>query len=563
MAEAAQALDPTRIDSWKNPLAPATEKPALEPAAKPEAKPEVKPEPPAEKINVPALIGKIGKGAEEAGEKVRVLDAEAMKLTPPTPKNVPQSAAPLTSPVEIWGSAAMILAGIGSLMTRRPMVTALNAASNVLDAYKAKDMEAANRAFKVWEAENHNATQTFNFQQQAYKAALGDIDTKKEEALKTGAAKDKAAEARVKALMTAFEDVGGIAAYNEGGLPGFARHQEAQKAQLTKQTAAADKIVQQQKVVEAMRSPEFLEAKAAGDKARMLEIMAETGDPRFTAEWAKSMGLPKGRPALEPDQIESMAKMISEYQMAPPGQFAMRQPGWVQALTRAKELNPEFKPSRYQIVQKAQANLLGKDGATIRSLDVLKQHLDYFSDLIKELPNVSDVRAVNSVVNNISKRFGYPEVSNFEAARELIIKEIVKAVSGAGVGAVFDREGAKQALETAQTQDQLEGVVKTVKNLVGGQIVGLVNQYRQYIEPENLGISPDVMKFYGIKPSTDKAREKEPGVRTEEPKAEGGKAKTTVARPAYDEFMEKAREKNPGVSDADLTAFYNRKYGAP
>jgi len=469
MAEAAQALDPTGIDAWKNPLAPAAEKPALESTTKPEAKPEMKPEPPAEKIDVPSLIGKIGKGAEEAGEKVRALDAEAMKLTPPTPKSVPQSAAPLTSPVEIWGSAAMILAGIGSLMTRRPMVTALNAASNVLDAYKAKDLEAANRAFKVWEAENHNATQAFNFQQQAYKAALGDIHTKKEEALKTGAAKDKAVEARVKALMTAFEDVGGIAAYNEGGLPGFARFQEAQRAQLTKQSAATENILMRQRVLQLQQTDEYKAASTA-EKLRMKD---EAGDPGAhkirLAEQAKEVSRASADEVSDADYKTAQALAVyAEDEKNIPLKDGKR----TRAENIARELNPAWLPGNARNAAMARNSWTDPKGAgfkQISSFATVTQHLATADSLIDDLNNNPNFPLFNKVAQSLGFHVGATAKSNMDVARHIIGTEIVKATAGVP-GGVTERVEAANILSAARTPPQLYEAVEVVRELIGGRM---------------------------------------------------------------------------------------------
>jgi hypothetical protein len=44
------------------------------------------------------------------------------------------------------------------------------------------------------------------------------------------------------------------------------------------------------------------------------------------------------------------------------------------------------------------------------------------------------------------------------------------------------------------------------------------------------------------------------------PGAGGATTPPPAAKPSLQQFLEKARAANPGVSDADLTAYYNNTY---
>ena len=100
----------------------------------------------------------------------------------------------------------MIFAGLGSMLSRRHMTTALNAATAVMNSFKANDTAATEQAYKVWQAETQNALQVADFQSKAYNAAMGNILRREGQAEKEGVARDKTAEARVKALSYAFSD---------------------------------------------------------------------------------------------------------------------------------------------------------------------------------------------------------------------------------------------------------------------------------------------------------------------------------------------------------------------
>ena len=93
----------------------------------------------------------------------------------PVPKAPDLPKAPQTTPtdfMQMFGSAAMGLAGLGSLMTRRPLTNALNAGAAVMQAYHKNDMVAAQQAFQQWEAETKHATQLHQFEMEAFHAVM-------------------------------------------------------------------------------------------------------------------------------------------------------------------------------------------------------------------------------------------------------------------------------------------------------------------------------------------------------------------------------------------------------
>lgn len=94
----------------------------------------------------------------------------------PTPPPTPKS----TDPKMVWGSSAMWLAGIASLMTRQPLTTAMNAAAATLNAYRKGDQDAANSAFQTWKISSDNALKAHDFEQETYRQAIGDLDKRTE-----------------------------------------------------------------------------------------------------------------------------------------------------------------------------------------------------------------------------------------------------------------------------------------------------------------------------------------------------------------------------------------------
>ena len=105
-------------------------------------------------------------------------------LKPPKMDDLPPMPQPQnTSPLQIWGSAAMAMAAIGSLLTRQPLTTALNSAAAVMKSYKQGDIETANAEFARWKVSTDNAIKIHNFQMEMYKSALQKASTDERTAL--------------------------------------------------------------------------------------------------------------------------------------------------------------------------------------------------------------------------------------------------------------------------------------------------------------------------------------------------------------------------------------------
>lgn len=151
---AATALQPTTPPT--GPLRPAAKAPTVAPKAAPGIDTS---ELDTDQAELDAKLKGIGQGVDA--------------LTPPKLDDMPKMPEPQgTSPVQVWGSLAMGLAAIGSLMTRQPLTTALNSAANVMNAYKKGDQETADAEFARWKVASENAIKLHNFEMEQYKAAL-------------------------------------------------------------------------------------------------------------------------------------------------------------------------------------------------------------------------------------------------------------------------------------------------------------------------------------------------------------------------------------------------------
>jgi len=114
-----------------------------------------------------------------------------------------------TSPIKAWSSAAMFVAALGSLLTRRPMTTAIQSAAAVLNAYGQKDASTFKDAMDVWKTNTANALKMQEFELQRYTQAIAKAGDNV-----------RGASSAVTSLMYAMKDEVGLQVYKTQGLDG-------------------------------------------------------------------------------------------------------------------------------------------------------------------------------------------------------------------------------------------------------------------------------------------------------------------------------------------------------
>lgn len=122
-------------------------------------------------------------------------------------------------------------------------------------------------------------------------------------------------------------------------------------------------------------------------------------------------------------------------------------------------------------------------------------HLGTMEKLADDLAN-SDTRVFNAAANAIGKQFGAAAPANFDAARQLVASEVIKAVVANG-GGVTERQEAAEQFARANSPAQLKGVINTYKELLGGQLSSLGQQYETGTGRKDFDkkLSPDTRKI--------------------------------------------------------------------
>ena len=117
----------------------------------------------------------------------------------------------------------------------------------------------------------------------------------------------------------------------------------------------------------------------------------------------------------------------------------------------------------------------GLEARRVTALNTAMEHLGTLDDLSKALQN-NDVRLLNTAGNAVAKQLGVAAPTNFNAAKQIVGAEIIKAIVNNG-GGVTDRREAADAINGAGSPAQLSGVISKYHQLLGGQLLSLKQQY--------------------------------------------------------------------------------------
>lgn len=374
-------------------------------------------------------------------------------LKPPDLQPVPQPTVAQTDPSKIWGSSAMLLAGLGGLLTRRPLVTAMNAASKVFQAYKQNDQEAAKQAFDSWKASNENALKLAEFQQKTYEEALKGIDSD-----------EKGALAKYTAAARAFQDETGAKMAEIHGVLGAQQHvTELKRLSIEAAKAQGDieeKNEQHQALMGARNAQkELQQARASKDPAKIAAAKQKLDDAMSDIH---TINAAYGKGGSGSGNFRSLpAAIANKYMQEHPD-------------ATAEDL-ANFSADYSARNKTVSAFDSGTQGNSIRSFNTAIFHLSTLNGLVDALKN-GDVTAANKLAQTVAQQTGKPAPTNFDAAKAIVGDEIVKAIVGGG-GALADRENAQNQINKAESPEQLRGVIQTYKELMGGQLRGLKKQY--------------------------------------------------------------------------------------
>lgn len=242
----------------------------------------------------PELLSERVKSAgTKRDETIARLEDERARIgsapTPQQPTEAPEYHP--TDPVKAWGSSAMFIAMFGSLLTRTPMTTALNAAASAMKAFHQRDMDEYNIQFKKWQVASTNAAKMYEYQVNAYNKIITEIDRREGLTEKQFADENRAAYTEAMSLAMSFKDEAMATMLQRYGVDGMRMFIRDQQNHIDKMQINAEKIEEGNERIQRRRELEqsdaWKEHEAAAKKGDMsalnwmIEQQTKIADPRY------------------------------------------------------------------------------------------------------------------------------------------------------------------------------------------------------------------------------------------------------------------------------------------
>lgn len=166
---------------------------------------------------------------------------------------------------------------------------------------------------------------------------------------------------------------------------------------------------------------------------------------------------------------------IGQYKVAPPNGMALRNPRMQYIMAQVATNYPDYDATQYNAKNRASvAFTTGKQGDALRSISTANAHLDQLGELAAGLNN-GDVQIINRVGNAYGVATGQPAPVVFNAVKNVVGQEVVKAIV-AGGGSSGERDEAAKAFSDANSPQQLQQVIAHYRQIMGAQKTNLLAQ---------------------------------------------------------------------------------------
>ena len=118
----------------------------------------------------------------------------------------------------------------------------------------------------------------------------------------------------------------------------------------------------------------------------------------------------------------------------------------------------------------------GPEGRNLIALTTTADHLPLFRQFAAALQN-GNTPVANSLLNEIQRQTGHPEITDFNLARDFLADEVARVLVPGGAGSAADREQMKARLEASMSEAQLASGADTATAFIKGKLEALRQQY--------------------------------------------------------------------------------------
>lgn len=417
------------------------------------------------------------RGEEIGAREVAAIDAGARERNrfmmqpiraPRQPNLMPIPPAPKeeTSNVfDVFKNPAIVLATLGSIFTRTPLMAAMKAATGAMEGYRAGERERVELERAKWKDDMDRALRNNQLELEKYNAAFRATELSVQER-----------SARLQAIAAGTQDEVMKAAVASGNLN---RVWEVIKGREAAQLKLLEIKSQEDRRVEALPpSTKIFNSYITKYRA---EHDGQDPPPEEQQKFAQNMKL-SNNVALQKFLEENPEATATEIQ-----NFLQqsRPPRSASAMAVQKFLQENPDATAEQLVQfnahlgtvaKAERDFgTGPQSKLVNSLNVGISHAEMLRSLAAALQG-GDIPRFRAVAQQWAKETGNAAPTNFETAIRFVGPEIVKALVQGG-GGQAERQDMESAFARVSSPDQINGAIDTAERLLSGQFVGLKRQY--------------------------------------------------------------------------------------
>ena len=250
-----------------------------------------------------------------------------------------------------------------------------------------------------------------------------------------------------------------------------------------------------------MQQPKFGRPFAmTGKQGPGMYVMGADGEPRYVGGQAPTVAERVGggvgaMPAGGVDQ--GLVKSIGTYGRPPLSVRERNTPAGQAVMAEVRKQYPEYKEYQYKVIGDAVNRFsTGKQGDTLRSIGTSMRHISTLEETVDALKN-GDVAILNRLGNVLQNELGLSSAPNdFDTIKGLVADEINKAVVG-GAGTGGERQELQEKIKSSLKPETLASALKYLKELMGGQLLGLEYQYKSAT-----GLKDFEDRFLGEQPET-------------------------------------------------------------
>lgn len=394
---------------------------------------------------------------EKLSAKIEEGNKKLDEIQPPKiPELAPVPKAQQSDPFQAFGSAAGWIATFGSMLTRAPLTSSLNAASAAMNAAKENNAQAFQQNFDVWKAETDNAIKLHQFEMDSYKealekikagddSALADIQVTaasfKNDTLQLLAAKGQADE--VKSYLKAMADQGKKTAENADKTEAFA-------------------LFQQWKMANPNATPE-----------EMAKKLHEFTDPKIHEAEAKSGGATTptwDQPAIE-KAADAVAKGVPITRVVPG--YGAHNPNRDAVMNDLAKRHPDIDLAAVEASfsgqmqeQRTESGIAGKIKFAANSLD---QSIPLLREAAKNV-DLTQFTDLNALENYYKTHTSDTNLAAFRTAIQATMSDYSSLIARNGIPTDATRAKAESLVNSAMGKGSLEGFMSQVEKEKDAQL---------------------------------------------------------------------------------------------